>query len=439
MVRFVSPWLVACWVLPNHQNPLPPRSTTTDPASTIATTRTMQSESRPVDVTALHSSAWLQSTTTSLPFTRSSTAGSTTVLAAVAEVSTSSQQQQPPTEEDVALLRQAFSEFYGVARDLAVSDKLLSQTIDRWEATKQPADELAGLYRVRGDCRMLSAQAVDAASDYNRAVTLLQNDPVAAAAADPVELPAALLGRARAKKSQKMSSQSAVSAAADYEQALKLTSREEWDTEQELLEDGASRNPYAAFEWGSALRTSGDYSKAALAHSLAALSFDATGDKGRAVVSQLDAGIDLASIATDVKSKDEAISVLKKAIQQTKGVEARDVTLLQRVIAKESEGRMALAALLWNDSGNNSSNSKQQAETNLGEACIRLEQLQADAAGRKAVERTDPIAPLPYSIDDSGVAPLDMSCQKFKNTAFLNDLEWSESLQKKVIKLETLR
>ena len=366
------------------------------------------------------------SPSSSLSFTGSS---STTFLAAAAA--------QPPSDEDVALLRSAFGQFYGVERDLVLSDKLLTQTIDRWELTKQPSDELAGLYRVRGDCRMLSAQAADAAADYNKAVTLLQTDPAAAAAADPAELPAALLGRARATKSQKgLTAKAAVTAAADYEQALKLTSREEWDTEQELLEDGASRNPYAAWEWGSALRTSGDYSKAALAHSLAAVSFDATGDKGRAVVSQLDAGIDLASVVTDDKSKQEAISVLKKAIAQTKGVEARDVTLLQRVIAKESEGRMALAALLWTDSGN--SDSKQQAETNLGEACIRLEQLQADAAGRKDVVRTDPIAPLPYSIDDD-IAPLDMSCGKFKNTAFLNDLEWSESLQKKVMKLQTLR
>jgi hypothetical protein len=92
----------------------------------------------------------------------------------------------------------------------------------------------------------------------------------------------------------------------------------------------------------------------------------------------------------------EAISVLKGIADQ--GCRGTDVTLLQRVIAKESEGRMALAALLWTDSGN--SDSKQQAETNLGEACIRLEQLQADAAGRQDVVRTDPIAPLPYSIDD---------------------------------------
>jgi tetratricopeptide (TPR) repeat protein len=429
MVRFCSPWLIAAWVLPNNPQVPPVTQTTIDPAS--AATRVMQSESRPETVTGMHSSAWLssaaQSSSTSTP-SLSFTTSSTTVLAAATS--------QPPSEEDVKLLQQAFGQFYGVERDLVLSDKLLTQTIDRWEVTKQPADELAGLYRVRGDCRMLSAQASDAQKDFNVAVTLLQKDPVALEAADPAELPAALLGRARAQKSQKMTSAQAVSAAADYEKALKLTSREEWDTEQELLEDGASRNPYAAWEWGSALRTSGDYGKAALAHSLAAVSFDATGDKGRAVVSQLDAGIDLASMVTDGKSKDEAVSVLQKAIQQTKGVEARDVTLLQRVIAKESEGRMALAALLWNDSSN--SNNKQLAETNRGEACIRLEQLQADAASRKDTLRTDPIAPLPYSIDDD-IAPLDMSCNKFKNTAFLNDLEWSESLQKKVIKLETLR
>lgn len=148
------------------------------------------------------------------------------------------------------------------------------------------------------------------------------------------------------------------------------------------------------------------------------------------MISQLDAGIDLAS-ASDKASNEEAKVVLNKAIALTKGVTARDVTLLQRTIAKESEARTALAALLWNDGD------RVQAETNLGEACIRLDQLQADAAGRKNVVRTDPVAPLPYSIDDS--APLEMTCPKFKNPAYLTNLGWSESLQKKVINLETLR
>ena len=320
-------------------------------------------------------------------------------------------------------------------RDLDKSQALLTQTIDRWETTQQPSDEVAGLYRVRGDCYMQSRQAVQAAADYDTAVTLLQSSPAVAAAADPAELPAALLGRARATKSQQLDTPAkAQRTAADYLAALKLSSREEWDSPQEMLEDGASRNPYAAWEWADSLRAAGDLQQAALAHALAASAFDSTGDRGRAVVSQIDAGIDLASVATDKSSTDEAVAVLQKAIAQTRGVEARDVTLLQRIIGKESEGRMALAALLW------TTGDRSTAETNLGEACIRLDQLQADAASRKDVVRTDPVAPLPFSIDDgSGVSPLDMSCPKFKNPTFLTNLGWSESLQKKVIKLETLR
>lgn len=152
------------------------------------------------------------------------------------------------------LLRSAFAEFYGqdgsggVARDYTKSDALLTQTVQRWEATGQPGDELAGLYRVRGDCRMNMSKAADAVADYSKAIKLLQQDPAAAAAADPTELPSALLGRARSQKALR-STDAVVSkqTAADYEQALKLTSREEWDTAQENLEDGASRNPYATW------------------------------------------------------------------------------------------------------------------------------------------------------------------------------------------------
>jgi hypothetical protein len=63
-------------------------------------------------------------------------------------VAVPSQQQQPPSEEDVALLRQVLANFTE-GLGFGLSDKLLTQTIDRWELTKQPADELAGLYRVR--------------------------------------------------------------------------------------------------------------------------------------------------------------------------------------------------------------------------------------------------------------------------------------------------
>jgi hypothetical protein len=238
-----APWLVAAWVLPNSP---PTTTTTTTPGqATVGTLAT--SESRPGGTVASYSSAWLAQTQSS-----SSSAFSLPTLTTAAVTVA-----QPPSELDVALLRDAFAAFYGVNPDLVQADTLLTETIDKWLETNQPADEVAGLYRVRGDCRMLLVRAVDAAADYNKAVTLLQTDPVAAAEADPNELPAALLGRARATKSilklsptttTSQQRQLAVTASADYEQALKLTSREEWDTDQELVEDGASRNSYATWE-----------------------------------------------------------------------------------------------------------------------------------------------------------------------------------------------
>ena len=150
-----------------------------------------------------------------------------------------------PSKADVQLLRQAFAEFYGVNRDLLKSESLLTQAVDLW--AQQADDERAALYRVRGDCYTLMADAPKAIADYDKAIQLL-NTADGKAKADPSELPAALLGRARAVKAQGVTPETAKKAAADYEKYLKLVSREEWDTDQELLEDGATRNPFAAWE-----------------------------------------------------------------------------------------------------------------------------------------------------------------------------------------------
>lgn len=346
---------------------------------------------------------------------------------------------KPPSKADVQLLRQAFSTFYGVDRDLVKSEELLSEVIEKW--AEQSDDERAALYRVRGDCYTLMANADKAAADYNTAITLLSS-PDGKAKADPGELPAALLGRARATGSQMNDKPStAAAAAADYQAYLKLASREEWDTDQELIEDGATRNPYATWEWGSALRRAGQYTAAQNAHALAAQAFTEIGDKARAVISLLDAGIDAAA----ADNMEEASSLLKKAIAQTAGVESRDVGLLQRVIAKEGEGRMALAALLWNDVKN--TNGKAQAEQVLGDACVRLEQMQATQVSNTKTKTTvvatsakaTPATGLRFSMDDALPAAMDVSCYKFKNPDFLQTLAWPEDLQRKVIKLETLR
>ena len=188
------------------------------------------------------------------------------------------------------------------------------------------------------------------------------------------------------------------------------------------------------------MRVAGDYGKASSAHALAAQAFTDIGDKARAVISLLDSGIDAAAAG----QVDEATAILQKAIAQTPGVSANDVGLLQRVIAKEGEGRLALAALLWNDT----KDGKQQAEKILGDACVRLEQMQAQQSTNKApksstvVATTATVPPatgLRFSIDDALPAAMDVSCYKFKNPAFLEQLAWPADLQKKVIKLENLR
>ena len=223
----------------------------------------------------------------------------------------------------------------------------------------------------------------------------------------------------------------ALQAAKDYQKSLRLSSQEEWDTDQDMEEDGAARNPYAAWEWGSSLRQAGMYEKAAEVHTLASVAFDNIGDRARSVISLLDAGIDLAAAG----KSDEAKSVLKNAIKRTTLVEGRDVELLQRVIAKEGEARLALASILWD------TKDRSAAETQLGDACIRLEQLEEDAQVRISKLGLNPSAApdrLKCSIDDD-IGAFDISCSKFKNEKFLTEtLQWPETLQKKVKKLQSL-
>ncbi|CAB9512416.1 expressed unknown protein [Seminavis robusta] len=331
----------------------------------------------------------------------------------------------PPTQEEIKLLREAFATFYGVDRDLQKSEQLLSKVIEAWQ--RQPPDEKAGLYRVRGDCYMALLQPQKAEKDYAQAIEYLQGP--GGEQADPTELPTALLGRARAVRSQgRAASQAQLEQTAkDYQLSLRLSSKEEWDTDAENEEDGAGRNPYAAWEWGTALRSKGDLAGAAKVHKLAADSFNDIGDKARAIISEMDAGIDIAALGRTSEAKTQ----ITAAIQNMKKIEGGEVDLLQRVLAKEGESRIALASVLW-DSGD-----KQEAESMLGSACYRMEQMEADAQ-KRSIKMPPPNADrLKFSIDDQqGVG---ISCSRFRNEKFLTEtMNWPESLQKKVNKLQAL-
>jgi hypothetical protein len=131
---------------------------------------------------------WLQGQHPSLAhsnlyFVEPANAAETPTTGSVAAVS-------PPTKQEVALLREAFAAFYGTTdRDPTKALDLLSQALDAWQ--RQPADERAGLYRVRGDCYMALERPNDAIADYGVAIDLLRQ-PGVLEAADPVELPASL-------------------------------------------------------------------------------------------------------------------------------------------------------------------------------------------------------------------------------------------------------
>ena len=123
-----------------------------------------------------------------------------------------------------------------------------------------------------------------------------------------------------------VSAQQKAQAAKDYQQSLRLSAREEWDTDAENEEDGATRNPYAAWEWASQLRSSGDIVGAAQKHQLAAEAFDDIGDKPRSVMALYDVGIDLAALSGSKYNK-EAKDTITSAIQNMKKIEGGQMIL----------------------------------------------------------------------------------------------------------------
>ena len=358
----------------------------------------------------------------------------------------------PPTSDEIALLRQALAAFYGQPRDSPLALTKLDEALAAWQ--RQPPDERAALYRVRGDVHLDLKLPRKAAEDYATTIQLLEGP--GGDKADESELPAARLGRARALRgaflsgnAQRLTKDEWTDVAQDYQIALRLSSRDDYlDTDAEREADGAQRNPYAAWEWGMALRGAGRYRQASETHTLAALAFKDIGDRARSIISELDAGIDLAAaVGTGTgstngsdKNYGDAKELLEKAIPKTTGVTSgTDVELLQRVIAKEGEARIALAALLW-DAGE-----KAGAERQLGEACVRFDQLEADAADREAARLKKGLMPPPkynkvlFSIDEFAGAGGKVSCARFQNDEFLvRVVEWPETLRQKVHKLNKL-
>lgn len=363
--------------------------------------------------------------------------------------------ERPPSPDEIQTLQKAFAAFYGAERDTKLANDLFTQTIDVWERTMQSADETAGLYRVRGDVNMELFQPMKAESDYGTAIQLLQGPD--GSKADPEELPASLIGRARAIRSLGSSAtkRQALQASTDYETYFSLTSRlddnddlskkGDANTFSAAIVDGVSRNPYATWEWGMVSRVAEQFDRASEIHRLASNSFRDIGDIPRSVISDLDRGIDLAA-GLESSNKDFAKKlatvqkILEDSIESDVNVQGRDIELLQRLVGKEGEARTALAGLLW------SSNQKAAAEAQYGTACSRLDELNADYQARESdrIKRGAPPplkprgASLGFSIDDLPGAD-EASCSRFKNDKYVDEkLVWNAGLREKVRKFLSL-
>ena len=155
------------------------------------------------------------------------------------------------------------------------------------------------------------------------------------------------------------------------------------------------------------------------------------GDKAHAAISEVDASIDLAG-GRDSKLAVKTIQSILPKINKG-AAEGREFALQQRVIAKEGEARLALAALLGSDG------QRDEAENIRGNACARLDQLQ-EASRKIAAGSNNPgtsEARLLFSIDDE--VPL-LDCSEFRNPTLLTErLGWPQSLQEKILKLEKSR
>lgn len=374
---------------------------------------------------------------------------------------------RPPSTEEIALLQKAFASFYGTSqRDVPQAYELLSQCIDVWEGTKQGGDEIAGLYRVRGDVNMDLYRPKEAEADYAKAIQYLEGPD--GNKADSEELPNSRLGRARAVRSMGASATTskALQASKDYEAYFNFISSLDGDEDaaasksapkgvnagtafSDAIIDGIQRNPYAAWEWGMVDRAARRYDRAAELHLLAAKAFEEIGDEPRSVICALDRGLDLASGLDDGggaagrgggDGRLDAVRALETAIASDVGAKGRDVALLQRVVAKEGEARVALSGVLWG------SNRKAAAETQYDTACARLDELNADYQTREADRVRKGLAPparprgasLGFSIDDIPGAE-EASCSRFKNERFVNErLVWDEGLRAMVNRFLTL-
>ena len=236
---------------------------------------------------------------------------------------------------------------------------LLDKAINTWKSEKLPDDELAGLYRLRADARNRFGDSDKAEADLSEVVRLLRGP--GAAAADPAELPRALLFRARLEFTRG----AWAAAREDASAALAL---------DDNLENLEQKNPFTYELLGRAALRDGDFAAAAVAFGDAEKSHDRVGDAIRARNAGADRALALLGAGDDAGSTESRRIFAQKSNPRTNNPD--DIPLLQELSRKDAELHLALGAKLAAKGDAKDANALWET------GCVRLRTYVNDATAR---------------------------------------------------------
>merc|ERR1719460_3479251 len=236
---------------------------------------------------------------------------------------------------------------------------LLDKAITTWKSEKLPDDELAGLYRLRADARNRLGAPDKAEADLTEVVRLLRGP--GAAAADPAELPRALLFRARLEFARG----AWASAREDASAALAL---------DDQLENLEQKNPFTYELLGRAALRDGDFAAAAASFGDAEKAHDRVGDAIRARNAGADRALALLGAGDEAGSAETRRVFAQKSNPRTNNPD--DIPLLQDLSRKDAELHLALAAKLAAKGAVKDANALWET------GCVRLRTYVDDATAR---------------------------------------------------------
>jgi len=279
---------------------------------------------------------------------------------------------EPPSAEAQATLRRGYQ---AVSTGLLpTADSLLTQSINEWQRTGQPPDELSALFKSRSGVRKQQGKLDAALADLDEAVRLLTQG--GDARADPAEVQRTFVLRARVNAQTRRWKE----AEADFSGAI---------ARLDELDAIESTNPFLYSERAAVRSRLGQYGGAADDALAASVEFRDIGDRLRGLLASADAALALYG-AGEV---DEAVKTMRTTFNAfgTRSPSSNnpdDIGVLQSLARKQAELHLAYAAHLVGTNGQLA-----EAQKQWERGCVLLEGYVVDAVQRQddelALQRAD--------------------------------------------------